>query len=1128
MHLKYTTWRAVFARTLGSVLFGIWALAGVVSELRAQIVDTVISTNLFEPYGVAVDEQNNYYITDSANNRVLQYNPSTGTFTNLAGIKGEDGQGAVDATGEFARLYNPQGIVAVRDGIVISDSGNHLIRHISFSGVVKTLAGSLQRARQDPLSNIGNDNGVGANARFNSPAGLAYYQKSNVVYIADVQNNAIRKLELDSQLVSTLPISNLFRPAAVTVDTNGTIYIADTGNHSIKRFRDGEVPRVVAGGDSRFSSGFLNGGNALETLFNAPRGILWVAGRTELLVSDSGNHAIRRIYNLASENPIVETFANTDKASLVTPVGLARDIDQTILIVDIEKDALRSIRVSQTIQPPVPAPDIGTVVVTNTFDCFGTAMTIVTNATFNNEVVIAMRTQDGTETFFTSGPSEDVDILPDPTRTDFQPPPYQDCMDNLPVNLLSKVTRHPRLTIKAISTQADRRPSPVIRAQFIFQVGNPSILGASPFSARIETVTQNADIWYTTGESDATTPDPIQAAPSRRYTAGVPLVIGKPIGNVIIKARAFRPNYVPSSIVRRSFLTNDASAGALGSVGITTDFIGGVGSTVVVPIEVLMEPDSPLFSLQFRVEVASKRAGAVAPALRTLPITENDFFPIAGGSGTNTVVVEPYSRSSTNGLTTNGLGLAFLGTNSSFKIVNSTKVALVSVQIPETARQGEIYEISVLQPSGTSDGLQTPVVLTNLENRTITVTNIPYILGDSAVAGWYNQGDFGDLELNNNDVNNAFIASLGFRIPYRFSDLFDAMDVFPEDTPSQVGGDGQIRFLDWQVLLKRSLRLAATNWVRAWSDSGVRVPLATGVPALPLLSAQSILALASTQRTDVVWNRQVLLTAGTREGIVQGAQVEVPVTLTVESGLKLSGMQFVAYVVPDGDTVPIQSLQFASADGIPSPSVSGNSVPGLGSLNNGVYCAWNVGAFQPGLAGSNLLGRLQFTVPTNVKTFTRYVVYFSNADGAGDQNTQFDFETIRGSVWVNAVAQQPPERLPDEWKQKFFGSLTDPLADASADPDKDGASNLSEYLDGTDPNRNNFRFLQAARSATGKLELKWFASSGVSYSLEASSNLRGTNWTVVADSLAGNGEVKTVSPSNTTPAAQYYRLRKTP
>ena len=131
-------------------------------------LQTLITNGLAEPYGVTVDLKNNFYVTDSVNNRVVRYNPSAGSVTNLAGVSGEAGSN--DGPGPFAHFANPQGIVYARGGVVVADSGNNLIRFITLSGTVSTLAGSTAGAAD----------GAGTAAQFNSPAGVGADAARNI------------------------------------------------------------------------------------------------------------------------------------------------------------------------------------------------------------------------------------------------------------------------------------------------------------------------------------------------------------------------------------------------------------------------------------------------------------------------------------------------------------------------------------------------------------------------------------------------------------------------------------------------------------------------------------------------------------------------------------------------------------------------------------------------------------------------------------------------------------------------------------------------------------------------------------------------------------------------------------
>ncbi|MDW8311058.1 MAG: hypothetical protein RMK20_16925, partial [Verrucomicrobiales bacterium] len=173
-----------------------------------------------------------------------------------------------------------------------------------------------------------------------------------------------------------------------------------------------------------------------------------------------------------------------------------------------------------------------------------------------------------------------------------------------------------------------------------------------------------------------------------------------------------------------------------------------------------------------------------------------------------------YRDVAADGRATSGLIIAFVDTQANLFVSDFATVNLLALSIPPTAKEGDTYTIRVAQPSATSDGFQSKVPLSAMAARTVTVRNIPYLVGDAAPGRWYNAGDFGNGDLDNSDVNMAFKASLGVRVPFNFTDVFDAMDVFPEDLPGVVGGDGQIRFLDWQRILRRSLRRDTNTWQR--------------------------------------------------------------------------------------------------------------------------------------------------------------------------------------------------------------------------------------------------------------------------------------------------------------------------
>ena len=178
------------------------------------------------------------------------------------------------------------------------------------------------------------------------------------------------------------------------------------------------------------------------------------------------------------------------------------------------------------------------------------------------------------------------------------------------------------------------------------------------------------------------------------------------------------------------------------------------------------------------------------------------------------------------------------------------------------------------------------------------------------------------------------------------------------------------------------------------------------------------------------------------------------------------------------------------------------------------------------MSGTNVIGKLAFSIPGSAYSNQHYEISFAYPDGSLGLDTQIDFESVRGKIWVNSYGQS--ERLPDEWKIFFFGNLDNPLADADLDPDHDGASNYVEYLDGTNPRASDF-VLSRVGALGDNLSFSWFASSSVQYSLEANPDLSATNWSAVLPPVVGGGQIQTISYTNAAHLpSQSFRLRVNP
>src|SRR6202142_2812494 len=216
------------------------------------------------------------------------------SFQVLAGLAGN--AGSTDGTGSAARFNHPYGLAVDSSGnVYVADRANSVIRKITPAGVVTTIAG---RAGVP-----GSVDGNGTAALFNNPSGVAVDATGNV-YVADTGNDTIRKIT-PAGVVSTPvgtpgtsgstdgtgPAATFGSPFGVAVDGSGNLYVADTGNNTIRKITSGGVSSTLAG--SPGVPGFTDG-TGIFALFDSPRGIA-VDGAGNVYVADSQNSAIRKV-----------------------------------------------------------------------------------------------------------------------------------------------------------------------------------------------------------------------------------------------------------------------------------------------------------------------------------------------------------------------------------------------------------------------------------------------------------------------------------------------------------------------------------------------------------------------------------------------------------------------------------------------------------------------------------------------------------------------------------------------------------------------------------------------------------------------------------------------------------------
>lgn len=265
-------------------------------EVKSNITD-----GLNQPYGLSTDYLGNIYVADTYNNMIKKITAEgleivAGGF-DIKGNMGFPKGRLVDGKALEARFNQPRDIYITNSGVIyVADTGNNVIRKIE-AGYVSTISGNGKPGFTDGMANV---------AQFNLPSALTMDSEGKL-YVADTLNNSIRVISKDGSVQTlsfmpdgqTLTSGALNEPSDILFDDKGVLYILDSGNQSIKRVQDGVIS-LVAGtvNDVNINTGYVNAGLVdgvgNEAKFNFPKGFA-MDGKGNLFVADSWNHVIRVI-----------------------------------------------------------------------------------------------------------------------------------------------------------------------------------------------------------------------------------------------------------------------------------------------------------------------------------------------------------------------------------------------------------------------------------------------------------------------------------------------------------------------------------------------------------------------------------------------------------------------------------------------------------------------------------------------------------------------------------------------------------------------------------------------------------------------------------------------------------------
>ncbi len=365
---------------------------------------------MYSPTDIAFDTAGNLYITDFINN-VIRKIDTAGIISTVAGTgfgAGSAGAGGYSGDGGPALSANLNGPFALAidasGNIIFADGYNHVVRKVSTSGIITTIAGKIS-------AGYSGDGWMATDAELNNPVGIAIDKAGNI-YISDNHNNVIRMVNT-AGVISTIAGNNtagysgdggpataaaMSLPIGLALDTAENLYFADVQNNVIRRIdKITGIITTVAGADSAGYTG--DGGPAIAARIDSPFRINF-DDSNHMYISDFFNNVVRKVdastqiittiagngYG-AGTNGLVHDFCGDDSlataACLYLPFGVAFDALNRMYICDRGNHAIR--RIFTPAPPPVDHTGIA-----NTDNQARSPLTIYPNPSANRSFTICI------------------------------------------------------------------------------------------------------------------------------------------------------------------------------------------------------------------------------------------------------------------------------------------------------------------------------------------------------------------------------------------------------------------------------------------------------------------------------------------------------------------------------------------------------------------------------------------------------------------------------------------------------------------------------------------------------------------------------------------------------------------
>lgn len=282
---------------------------------------------------------------------------STGQITTTVGGVSFSGNGGLATRASL--LFAQTGGLALDSlgNMYVADSANHRVRRIDVeTGVITTVAGN-------GIAGFSGDGQLAVSASLNQPEGVVIDPSGNL-FIADTGNHRIRRVDISTGTIGTAAgngtpgfggdggeatRANLSNPTALALDLGSQLLIADTDNHRIRRVNlmTRQIETIAGTGIQGFTG---DGGLAIQAALALPRGLAFTPDGG-VLIADFGNNRIRRI----TSQGLIEAVAGNGGfgfsgdngpalgASFRGPSGIALDVSGNLLIADSGNHRIRRV-----------------------------------------------------------------------------------------------------------------------------------------------------------------------------------------------------------------------------------------------------------------------------------------------------------------------------------------------------------------------------------------------------------------------------------------------------------------------------------------------------------------------------------------------------------------------------------------------------------------------------------------------------------------------------------------------------------------------------------------------------------------------------------------------------------------